>query len=111
MSAFPAAEQPSLRGRLAKTLRYVISQQLLPRKAGGRVAVLEVFKNTQRTVQCVDSEDASGTLLEAVKNGASEGMLHFDQEIEKLVRAGIVDQEVGLSYATDSQQLLRALSQ
>ena len=111
VSAFPAAEQPSLRGRLAKTLRYVISQQLLPRKAGGRVAVLEVFKNTQRTVQCVDSEDASGTLLEAVKNGASEGMLHFDQEIEKLVRAGIVDQEVGLSYATDSQQLLRALSQ
>ena len=112
VSAFPAAEQPSLRGRLAKTLRYVISQQLLPRKSGGRVAVLEVFKNTQRTVQYLDCEDASGgTLLEAVKNGASEGMLHFDQEIEKLVRAGIVDQEVGLSYATDSQQLQRALSQ
>ena len=112
VSAFPPAEQPSLRGRLAKTLRYVISQQLLPRKSGGRVAVLEVFKNTQRTVQYLDCEDASGgTLLEAVKNGASEGMLHFDQEIEKLVRAGVVDQEVGLSYATDSQQLQRALSQ
>jgi len=111
VSAFPSAEQASLRGRLAKTLRYVISQQLLPRKDGGRVAVLEVFKNTQRTVQYVDSEDASGdTLLEAVRNGASEGMLHFDQEIEKLVRAGVVDQEVGLSYATDCQQLQRALS-
>ena len=112
VSAFPAAEQPSLRGRLAKTLRYVISQQLLPRKSGGRVAVLEVFKNTHRTVQYVDCEDTSGgTLLEAVKNGASEGMLHFDQEIEKLVRAGVVDQEVGLSYATDCQQLQRSLSQ
>jgi twitching motility protein PilT len=54
VSAFPSAEQASLRGRLAKTLRYVISQQLLPRKDGGRVAVLEVFKNTQRTVQYVD---------------------------------------------------------
>jgi twitching motility protein PilT len=112
VSAFPSAEQASLRGRLAKTLRYVISQQLLPRKDGGRVAVLEVFKNTQRTVQYVDSEDASGdTLLEAVRNGASEGMLHFDQEIEKLVRAGVVDQEVGLSYATDCQQLQRSLTQ
>jgi twitching motility protein PilT len=112
VSAFPTAEQPLLRGRLAKTLRYVISQQLLPRKSGGRVAVLEVFKNTQRTVQYVDCEDASGgTLFEAVKNGASEGMLHFDQEIEKLVRAGVVDQEVGLSYATDPQQLQRALNQ
>ncbi|MGA9813007.1 MAG: PilT/PilU family type 4a pilus ATPase [Terriglobales bacterium] len=112
VSAFPPPEQSSMRGRLAKTLRYVISQQLLPRKSGGRVAVLEIFRNTHRTVQYVDCEDASGgTLLEAVKNGASEGMLHFDQEIEKLVRAGVVDQEVGLSYATDSQQLQRTLSQ
>ncbi len=112
VSAFPPPEQSSLRGRLAKTLRYVISQQLLPRKNGGRVAVLEVFRNTPRTVQYLDCEDPSGgTLLEAVKNGASEGMLHFDQEIEKLVRAGIVDPEVGLSYATDSQQLQRTLSQ
>ncbi|MGH9552901.1 MAG: ATPase, T2SS/T4P/T4SS family, partial [Terriglobales bacterium] len=112
VSAFPPPEQPSLRGRLAKTLRYVISQQLLPRKSGGRVAVLEVFRNTHRTVQYVDCEDSSGgTLLEAVKHGASEGMLHFDQEIEKLVRAGVVDREVGLTYATDSQQLERALNQ
>src|SRR4029078_11241206 len=36
VSAFPAPELPSLRGGLAKTLRYVISQQLLPRKSGGR---------------------------------------------------------------------------
>ncbi len=111
MAAFPPPEQSLLRGRLAKTLRYVISQQLLPRKSGGRVAVLEIFKNTPRTVHYLDCEDASGgTLLEAVKNGASEGMLHFDQEIERLVRAGVVDQEVGLTYATDLQQLQRALS-
>ena len=38
-------------------------------------------------------------------------MQRFDGEIEKLVRAGVVDQEVGLSYATDSQQLQRSLSQ
>src|SRR4030088_2174734 len=43
VSAFPPLEHSSLRGRLAKTLRYVISQQLIPRKSGGRVAVLEVF--------------------------------------------------------------------
>ena len=60
VSAFPPAEQPSLRGRLAKTLRYVISQQLIPEKDGGRVAILEVFKNTQRTAQYLECEDASG---------------------------------------------------
>jgi len=40
-----------------------------------------------------------------------EGMCSFDQEIEKLVRAEVVDAEVGLSYATDPEQLQRNLSQ
>lgn len=111
-NAFPPAEQPSLRGRLAKTLRYVISQQLIPRKEGGRVAILEVFKNTSRTVSRLDSEDLSGeTLLETLKNGSGDGMQHFDAEIEKLIRAGVVDPEVGLSYASDPQQLQHALGQ
>src|SRR3984957_2792995 len=111
-NAFPPAEHPSLRGRLAKTLRYVISQQLIPRKEGGRVAIMEVFKNTSRTVSRLDSEDLSGeTLLETLKNGSGDGMQHFDAEIERLIRAGVVDPEVGLSYASDPQQLQQALGQ
>jgi twitching motility protein PilT len=112
VSAFPPLEQSALRGRLAKTLRYVISQQLIPRKGGGRVAVLEVFKNTPRTAHYLDCEDPAGAnLLDAIKNSATEGMRSFDQEIEKLVRAKVVDPEAALSYATDPQQLQRALSQ
>ena len=112
VASFPATEQASLRGRLAKTLRYVISQQLIPRKGGGRVAVLEIFKNTPRTAHYLDCEDPTGaSLLDAIRNSAAEGMASFDQEIEKLVRAQVVDQDVALSYASDPQQLQRALSQ
>src|SRR5205814_2065664 len=76
-SAFSAAEQPSIRARLSKTLRYVISQRLIPRRDGGRVAILEIFRNTPRTVHYLECEDPSGhTLLEALKNGASDGMQH-----------------------------------
>jgi len=111
VSAFPLSEQQSLRGRLAKTLRYVISQQLIPKKDGGRVAILEVFKNTNRTRQYLECEDSSGeNLLEAVKNGAMEGMQHFDAELERLVRADAVDVQTALSYASDAQQLQSALS-
>jgi twitching motility protein PilT len=111
VTAFPGGEQSSVRGRLAKTLRYVISQRLIPRKDGGRVAIVEVFKNTPITANYLECEDPSGdTLLEALKNGASEGMQHFDAEIEKLVRAEVVELETGLNYATDPQQLRRALS-
>jgi twitching motility protein PilT len=111
VTAFPGGEHSSVRGRLAKTLRYVISQRLIPRKDGGRVAIVEVFKNTPITANYLECEDPSGdTLLEALKNGASEGMQHFDAEIEKLVRAAVVDLETALNYATDPQQLRRDLS-
>ncbi len=109
-SAFTAAEQASIRSRLAKTLRYVISQRLIPRKDGGRVAALEVFRANPRTMQYVECDDHSGqSLLEAMKNGTSEGMQHFDGEIEKLVRSGVVDLETALAYATDIQALQKAL--
>lgn len=112
VTAFPPAEQSSVRGRLAKTLRYITSQRLIPRKDGGRVAILEVFKNTPVTANYLECEDASGgTLLEALKNGAAEGMQHFDAEIAKLVRAEIVDLETAMSYATHPHQLQRSLRQ
>jgi twitching motility protein PilT len=111
LAAFSPSEQTSLRGRMARTLRYVISQQLIPRKGGGRALILEVFKNTPRTAHYLDCEDPAGAnLLDAIKNSSSEGMQSFDQEIERLVRAEVVDPEVALSYAADPQQLQRALS-
>ena len=111
VTAFPAAEQSSVRARLAKTLRYVISQRLVPRKDRGRVAIVEVFKNTPATSNHLECEDPSGgTLLEALKNGASEGMQYFDGELEKLVRAEVVDLETAMNYATDPQQLRRSLT-
>src|SRR5439155_722446 len=85
VSAFSTAEQSSIRGRLAKTLRYVISQQLIPRRNGERTAIIEIFKANPRTAQYIECDDRSGrSLLEAVKNGAADGMQHFDGEIEKL---------------------------
>jgi twitching motility protein PilT len=106
LSAFPAPEQNSIRGRLAKTLRYVVSQQLIPRRDGGRVAILEIFKANTRTAQYVECDDCSGqSLLEAVKAGDTDGMQHFDGEIVKLVRSGAVDLETALAYARDPQAL------
>ena len=110
VSAFSVAEQSSIRGRLAKTLRYVISQQLIPRRDGGCVPALEIFKANARTAQYIECDDRSGqSLLEAVKNGALDGVQHFDGEIEKLVRAGTVDTETALAYARDPQALRKTL--
>jgi twitching motility protein PilT len=109
VSAFPTADQSSIRGRLAKSLRYVISQRLVPRRDGGRVAALEVFKATSRTMQCIECEDHGG-LLDAVKRGASDGMQHFDGEIAQLVQDRVVDLETGLSFASNPATLGQELA-
>jgi twitching motility protein PilT len=108
---FPSADHSAIRGRLAKTLRYVIAQRLLPLRGGnGRAAVFEIFKMTARSLEYVECEDYSGrTLLEAIKAGSADGMQHFDGEIEKLVHAGRVDEEIALSYASDPAELRASL--
>lgn len=107
VGVFPLAEQHTVRNRLAKSFRYVLSQRLLPLKNGdGRVAALEILKSTLRTREYVEKGEAEGkTLLDAMRAGGTEGMQHFDCEIEKLVRSGKVDFETGMAYATNAGNL------
>jgi twitching motility protein PilT len=111
VSAFAGPEQASFRSRLARTFRYIVSQRLIPRKDGtGRIAVVEMLKAYPRTQSCIEVNDSSGeNLLQAMRDGASEGMQHFDGELEKLVRAGVVDLDTAMMYATHPQQLDQTL--
>jgi twitching motility protein PilT len=111
VSAFSATEQSSIRSRLARTFRYIISQRLVPRKDGtGRVAIVEILKAHPRTQACIEVNDFSGqNLLQAIKSGTSDGMQDFDGEIAKLVRAGVVDLETATLYASDPQELRQTL--
>lgn len=106
------AEQHTLRNRLAKSFRYIISQRLIPRKDGkGRVAVLEILKSTLRTREYVEKGESEGkTLLDAMRVGDQEGMQHFDGNIEKLIREGTIDLDTGLAYATNPDNLQLDLS-
>jgi twitching motility protein PilT len=112
VGVFPLAEQHAIRNRLAKSFRFMISQRLIPRKdGGGRVAAIEILKATLRTREYVEKGEAEGkTLLDAMRVGETEGMQHFDGEIEKFVRDGVVDLETGLAYATNSGNLRLELS-
>lgn len=107
VGVFPLAEQHAIRNRLAKSFRYIISQRLIPKKdGGGRVAAIEILKSTLRTREYVEKGEGEGkTLLDAMRVGTTEGMQHFDGEIEKLVRAGAIDFETGMAYATNAGNL------
>jgi twitching motility protein PilT len=112
VGVFPPAEQHTVRNRLAKSFQYVVSQRLLPRKDGnGRVAAIEILKSTLRTREYVERGEGEGkTLLDAMRVGDNEGMQHFDREIEKLIRSGVVALDIGLAYATNAGNLRLELS-
>ena len=107
IGVFPLAEQHTIRNRLAKSFRFIVSQRLLPRKDGnGRVAIMEILKSTVRTREYVEKGEQDGkSLLEAMQDGDTDGMQHFDGEIEKLVRVDLIDVDTGLAYATNPGNL------
>ncbi|HLG18118.1 MAG TPA: PilT/PilU family type 4a pilus ATPase [Blastocatellia bacterium] len=109
---YPKSEEHVIRTRLAHSFRYIISQRLLPRADGtGRIAAVEVCKSTPRTREYIEQGESEGkTLLEAMNDGELEGMQHFDQVIERMIRSGVISQADGLAFATNPSNLLLRLS-
>jgi twitching motility protein PilT len=106
VGVFPLSDQQAIRTRLAKSFRFIVSQRLLPKKTGGRIAAVEILKSTMRTREYVEKGEGEGkTLLDAMRDGAPEGMQHFDGEIDRLIRSGIVEFETGMSYSTNAGNL------
>jgi twitching motility protein PilT len=112
VGTFPPGEQMAIRTRFSKTFQYIISQRLVPRRDGqGRVALLEILKATLRTRDYVEQGESDGkTLLDAMRVGQEDGMQHFDGEIERLIRAGVISVDTGMSYATNSNNLRLEIS-
>jgi twitching motility protein PilT len=107
VGAFPMSDQQGIRNRLSKAFRYIVSQRLLPRKDGkGRVAVIEILTSTMRTREYVEKGETEGkSLLDAMRDGDTEGMQHFDGEIEKMIRSGVVSMETGLAFSSNAGNL------
>jgi twitching motility protein PilT len=106
VGAFDTSDQHAIRGRLAASFRYFISQRLIPKTGGGRIAVLEILKSTLRTRDYMERGESEGkSLLDAMRDGEMDGMQYFDGEIEKLVRSGVISPSSGLLYATNAGNL------
>jgi twitching motility protein PilT len=112
VGVFPMEDQQGIRNRLSKAFRFILSQRLLPRLDGkGRIAVFEILKSSMRTREYVEKGESEGkSLLDAMRDGANDGMQHFDSEIERLVREEVITLDTALSYATNAGNLRLELS-
>jgi len=111
IGSFDLADQERIRVRFAASFRYIISQRLLPRKEGGRMAIIELLKATMRTREYIENGEKEGrTLVDAMRDGDIDGMQYFDGELEKLVRAGKISLSTAYLHATNSGNLRVALA-
>ena len=106
VGVFPKNEERQIRTRFSQSFKWIVSQRLVPKVGGGRVAVCEVLRSTSRTKEYVQEGEREGkSLLDAMEDGVLEGMQSFDYELERLINAGVIDREVALSYATNRTNL------
>jgi twitching motility protein PilT len=105
---FPGVKQNQIRSILAGVLRGVISQRLLPRIDGGRVAAVEVMVTNARIADLI-REARPDEIHDAIEEGDYFDMQTFAQALIKLVVAGEVDREVAANAATNRHDFLVAL--
>ncbi len=86
----PAEAKNEVRSLLSESLRAVVSQVLLARQGGGRIAALEILVVT-RAVANLIREDRVAQIYSAMQAGAASGMRTLDQELLRLVKAGEIE--------------------
>lgn len=90
VDVFPGGEKAMVRSMLSESLRAVISQSLLKKKGGGRVAAHEIMLGTP-AIRNLIREDKVAQMYSAIQTGQAHGMQTLDQNLKELIKRGTVD--------------------
>jgi len=105
---FPGVKQPQIRSILAGVLRGVVSQRLLPRLDGGRVAAVEVMVTNARIADLI-RDNRPDEISDAIAEGDFFDMQTFSQALIKLVISGEIEREVAANASSNRHDFLVAL--
>ena len=107
VNAFPAEQQPQVRGLLADSLVGVVAQQLLPKADGkGRVAAHEILVGSHALSSLI-RESKTQQILSLIQGGAADGMQTMDASLERYVAAGTVTATDALEKAIDKESFAK----
>lgn len=98
VDVFPAAEKDMVRSMLSESLRAVITQTLLKKIGGGRVAAHEIMIGTA-AIRNLIRENKIAQMYSAIQTGQSTGMQTLDQSLQALVQKGVVSKAEALPKA------------
>jgi twitching motility protein PilT len=108
---FPPQKQLMVRTILAGVLRGVVSQRLLPKVGGGRVAAVEVMVNTARISDLIRDPAKTDGIADAIEDGDFHSMQSFSQHLVQLVLEELVDLETAANAATNRHDFELAVQQ
>ncbi len=92
IDVFPAGEKSMVRSMLSESLQAVVSQSLLKKTGGGRVAAFEIMMGTP-AIRNLIREDKVAQMYSAIQTGSNTGMKTLDQHLKELVQAGVVSKD------------------
>ncbi|HUG02879.1 MAG TPA: type IV pilus twitching motility protein PilT [Steroidobacteraceae bacterium] len=92
VDVFPAAEKEMVRSMLSESLRAVISQTLLKRMGGGRVAAHEIMIATP-AIRNLIRENKIAQMYSSIQTGQAQGMQTLDQCLTEMLAKGLVSKE------------------
>lgn len=98
VDVFPSEEQAMVRSMLSESLQGVISQTLLKKKGGGRVAAHEIMIGTP-AIRNLIREDKVAQMYSAIQTGGAFGMTTMDQSLQSLVNKGLITTEAAREKA------------
>ncbi len=102
IDVFPAGEKSMVRSMLSESLRAVIAQTLLKRVSGGRTAAHEIMI-ANPAIRNLIREDKVAQMYSAIQTGNNAGMHTLDQNLEELVKRGIVTRQEAAKKAVDKR--------
>lgn len=104
IDVFPPHQQIQIRSQLANILLGIVSQRLLPKLSGGRIAAAEVLiANT--AVRNTIREGKTHQLSNIIQTSAGEGMVSLDDSLAQLVTKGEVSLDDAITWAIDAKHL------
>ncbi|GIX46278.1 MAG: twitching motility protein PilT [Candidatus Tectimicrobiota bacterium] len=107
-----AEEATLLRTRLAALLRWVISQRLVPKVGGGRLAVVEILRTSLRVQEAIlHGEREGATFYDILSAGHAAGMQTFDQALLAAYEKGLISETTALAYASQRAVVRRGIDQ
>lgn len=107
---FELAEERLIRSRLAESLKFVVSQRLMPRQGGGRVAAFEILKSNLRIKEVIlNGESEEKTFYSIVETGDAYGMITFDKYLANLFRENVISEESAMLNGSDKSRLAQLI--